>query len=201
MNPINKPPLKNNEPLLLDNADFSKYGEMLDWLAKQVKEAAKKNIEQKEAKNKIYPIVVDAYRLLIDKLWFKINSFHARLEIQVLNNDIKTKKLLSELRTEILEQHATRERLKEKNRESTIERQKVAEDTPKIAKKRETTKWTTLKGSPEKDDPELLRRAAKNRENAAQRVSTFIDTFGKEQTSAFKKWLGSALRWLQERAQ
>lgn len=164
-NPLRK--LDNNE--LWKQNDFlniTKYKGKLDALEKQIKEKNTTHIEDKEAKKALHNLIKEAYTILIDRLWYKINSFKTWLEIQVLNNEIITKRLLRELQNEILIAHNAKE-LKEKS----IETQKMNDAHPQKTKE---NLWKNTQII-QMDERSLMEKVKENRYVAVKRVERYIN--------------------------
>lgn len=145
--------------------------------------------ENNETKKKLHNFVRDAYTILIDRLWYKINSFKMRVEVQILNNEIKTKKLLRELQNEILATHNAKE--KEKNR---IELQPKTQTPNKPKKSNAQIGKNTIETK--KDDPTLLEKIQKNRILAWEKVEQYMTTISQKTP----KPLRAMIWWLAEKA-
>lgn len=168
---------------------IEKYKDRLDVLEKQIKEKNKSQVENKETKKALHNLVKDAYAILIDRLWYKIDSFKTRLEVQVLNNEIKTKKLLRELQNEILATNNAKE--KEKNR-IELQTKTQTPNKPKNPKAPIGKSTTEIK----KDDPTFLEKIQKNRILAWEKVEKYINTVSQKAA----KPLRAMIWWLAEKA-
>lgn len=166
---------------------IEKYKDRLDVLEKQIKEKNKSQVENKETKKALHNLVKDAYTILIDRLWYKIDSFKTRLEVQVLNNEIKTKKLLRELQNEILATHNAKE--KGKNI-LEVKKQEKKEDKVKV----QINKLST--SSVEKDNPTLLEKTQENRIYAWEKVEKYISTISQKASRPLR----TIIWWIAQKA-
>lgn len=166
---------------------IEKYKDRLDVLEKQIKEKNKSQVENKETKKALHNLVKDAYTILIDRLWYKIDSFKTRLEVQVLNNEIKTKKLLRELQNEILATHNAKE--KGKNI-LEVKKQEKKEDKVKV----QINKLST--SSVEKDNPTLLEKIQENRIYAWEKVEKYISTISQKASRPLR----TIIWWIAQKA-
>ena len=158
-------------------------------MEKQIKEKNKSQVENKETKKALHNLVKDAYAILIDRLWYKIDSFKTRLEVQVLNNEIKTKKLLRELQNEILATHNAKE--KEKNR-IELESKTQTPNKPKNPNTPIRKNTTEIK----KDDPTLLEKIQKNRILAWEKVEQYMSTVSQKTSGPLR----AMIWWLAQKA-
>lgn len=172
--------------------DFFHYKNKLSSLEKQIKETNRTYVEgkeDKETKKKLHNFVRDAYTILINRLWYKINSFKTRVEIQILNNEIKTKKLLRELQNEILATHNAKE--KEKNR-IELESKTQTPNKPKNPNTPIKKNTTEIK----KDDPTLLEKIQKNRILAWEKVEQYMSTVSQKTSGPLR----AMIWWLAQKA-